>query len=760
MNWKLLIKIFLVSLIGLVSFSCNNNLEELYLLSATDQAYPYGTPIDSDSDGKSDGVDVNGDGVIDMKFVAPSGPPATGIDINQDGKPDFYMYTDSSGKSNLNSKADGSGSNVVVVKINGQLIGYDTNADGVTDINVTGQSVTYYNIGGSANGLTSKLILSLTINSSSTSYLTLNSGNTSILFTEKAIDGSFYSVQIVSSSQSCSLSNNTGVVASTDVTGITLSCQPSYSVGGSTTGLTLGNTVILTLQANGVDVENITVQNAGTPINFPNFTFTTLLLKDVFYNVKITYTSQLCTIAANSGTIVSSNISTVAIDCPTTYLAGGGGNAGAAPFGALPDQVGVSLSVNGTQVETKNLTAGATWYTFNTGMLTGDFFNIQIISTTAASQHCTLSNNSGVIGAASVYNVDIQCPTLVPVSGTIFSSSSSILASLTVNGASTEYLSIAASGLGASAGFGPFITKLKSGDYYSVKVASSTQTCTVLNGSGTIAGTSSAPVPASVTNVEIYCGTYSYTLNSSTLTANFGTPIDGFTLGTPPAAPTATPDGIIDTINVNGNGTADFGAGDMVFIDNGDGTSIPIDINGNTGTIEFYLFINSAGTYQLTQNADGSGVQYNIIYTTSGTAQGYDNNGDTYEDITLAGATIPYYKVGGNVDTVTGGCPGWDGTVIVTYERLGTYTPVETQVITVANVCSATATSYGHSASANVSTTSFRQGDTYLINIVGIGGNYPANGIRCAFSAGTSTVLTSGGTMATADVTSAIIYCR
>ncbi|MDH4199758.1 MAG: hypothetical protein OEV66_05180 [Spirochaetia bacterium] len=210
-------------------------MNQLALLKAANSAFPTGTVLDKNGDGKYDGIDADNDGVIDMVFVDPQGPPATGIDIDNDGKADFYLYTTETG-SIFNTKADGSGTTVTVVIKNGILQGYDTNSDGTVD--KSPHNATLYTIGGGAiTNLSGSLILSLTVNNSNIEYQT---ASTAVIpsFNTSLFAGDYYNLQIVSSTVSCGVVNGSGIVSSSGI-----AVQPTincglFSIGNSTVAMT------------------------------------------------------------------------------------------------------------------------------------------------------------------------------------------------------------------------------------------------------------------------------------------------------------------------------------------------------------------------------------------------------------------------------------------------------------------------------------------------------------------------------------------
>jgi len=160
-----------------------------------------------------------------------------------------------------------------------------------------------FTVGGKVTGLAGELRLSL--NSSETLAITKN-GNykfASVLNTSAA-----YGVAIVSqpNGQNCTLVNGSGVVASANISNVNVTCTttPTYTVGGSVSGL-LGN---ITISLNGA--ESLTVSGDGS------YQFATALPNGASYSVAITSQSswQHCAVNSGSGSINLANAS-VAIEC-------------------------------------------------------------------------------------------------------------------------------------------------------------------------------------------------------------------------------------------------------------------------------------------------------------------------------------------------------------------------------------------------------------------------------------------------------------
>ena len=180
---------------------------------------------------------------------------------------------------------------------------------------------------------------------------------------------------------------------------------------------------------------------------------------------------------------------------PTTFTVGGnvGGLTGA----------GLVLSLNAGAQSLPVAASGA--FTFPTGLANGAAYAVTV-GTQPAGQTCSVASGSGTISGANVTNVAVTCaatPTFT-VGGNVSGLAGTGL-SLTLN-AGAQTLPVSANGSFT------FPTGLADGTTYAVTVGAQpstpAQTCTVSNGSGTIAG-------GNVTNVAVACATNTYSVGGN-----------------------------------------------------------------------------------------------------------------------------------------------------------------------------------------------------------------------------------------------------
>jgi|GEM_PF-3193129 len=243
----------------------------------------------------------------------------------------------------------------------------------------------------------------------------------------------------------------------------------TYSVGGSVSGLN-GSVV---LQNNGGD--NLTINADGT------FTFATKLADGAAYNVTVLTqpSGQTCTVTNGSGTISGADVGNVSVSCVNNYTIGG------TLSGLLSGSI--TLQNNGGDDLTLN-TSGA--FTFATPIPDGSTYNVTI-SAPPPGYNCILSGGFGTVSGANVTSVSINCTiNTYPIGGNI----SGLNGSVTLQNNGSDDLTLDTNGEFA------FATEIEHGQGYAVTVSAQPagQSCTVVNGSGTV---NAAPV----TNIIATC---------------------------------------------------------------------------------------------------------------------------------------------------------------------------------------------------------------------------------------------------------------
>jgi hypothetical protein len=174
-------------------------------------------------------------------------------------------------------------------------------------------------------------------------------------------------------------------------TGATGPIGPTYTIGGTVTGLSSGASVALL--DNGGGSQTVTANGA--------FTFTTSLSSGAPYNVTVGTqpAGETCTITSGSGTVAAANVASVLVACVTsTYTIG-------VSVSGLTAGNQVTMADNGNNTLT-SLENGS--FTFSTALPSGASYNV-IVSLQPTGETCTVSNGTGTVAAANVTNVTVAC---------------------------------------------------------------------------------------------------------------------------------------------------------------------------------------------------------------------------------------------------------------------------------------------------------------------------------------------------------------
>jgi hypothetical protein len=179
----------------------------------------------------------------------------------------------------------------------------------------------------------------------------------------------------------------------------------TYTIGGTVSGLPSGASAVL--QDNGGD--NMTVTANGA------FTFATALDGGAAYAVTVSSasTGTTCTLTAPSGSVGTTNVTSVAVTCHATasgFTVGG-------TLSGLP--VGVSVVVQDNGGDGLTLTANGA-FTFATALANGAAY-AATVSTQPAGATCSVTNGTGSIASANVTNVTVACASTATTGSTAFS---------------------------------------------------------------------------------------------------------------------------------------------------------------------------------------------------------------------------------------------------------------------------------------------------------------------------------------------------
>jgi len=485
-------------------------------------------------------------------------------------------------------------------------------AANVSNVTVNCTTASTYTLGGTVTGLTAAQ--SVTLLNNGAGAITVGSGT--FTFPVKPQAGASYNVTAQNQpGMSCTVKNGSGVMPAANVTNIAVSCvvAPTYTLGGTVSGLTSGQSVTLTNV-----LDTVTVGN-GT------FTFGVQLSTGTSYSVTAQNPPGMtCAVSNGSGTMPAANVTNVAVNCvanaaPTFTL---GGNVTGLGAGQT-----VTLLNNGVTA----LTIGNGPFTLPTQLQAGTSYNIT--AQNPSGMTCTVTNGSSVMPAANVNNVAVNC-TVVPT----------FTLGGTVNGLGMDQSITLHNGTDTvTTGNGTFTfsVKLPAGANYNVTADNpSGLVCTVSNGNGAM--------PANdKTNVAVSCVT------------DPGPPPATYTLGG-----TITGLGAGQTVEVC-NVAAPFCILGITSISAGNG---PFTIQGTPGNNYNVAVFSAPGTTCVVSNGSGVMPAANVTnvavscvvgstYTLGGTVSGLPDGSQSvilHLNINVAG-------IGSGEETLSGNSYGYAG---------------------------------------------------------------------------------------------------
>jgi N-acetylneuraminic acid mutarotase len=341
-------------------------------------------------------------------------------------------------------------------------------------------ATTMLTVGGSVTGLVSGTSVVLAEEGNSTTI----TANGTYSFTATFISGASYDVTVLQQpvGANCAVTNGSGTVGTSNIANVLVTCTPNnYAISGVLSGLLGGRS--LTLQDNGGN--STTVAASGS------FSFSSPVPSGSNYAVTIMTqpVGQSCSVTNGTGIVAAADITNVSVSCSdNTY------NVAVSVTGVGAS--GLVLQNNGA--DNLAVTASGT-FNFNTPVASGSSYAVTVSSQPQGAT-CTVGNGSGTIVASNVSNVTVGCvPNLYPISGNLSGLLGGRTLTLQDNGANSTVLS-------ANGTFN-FSTPVASGSNYSVTVFSQPagQSCSVTNGSGTVAGNA-------VGNVGIICSDNTYNI--------------------------------------------------------------------------------------------------------------------------------------------------------------------------------------------------------------------------------------------------------
>jgi hypothetical protein len=562
-------------------------------------------------------------------------------------------------------------------------------------------------------------------------------GDGTFAFAESVPYGTAFDVTVLiqptSPSQICVVTDGTGTVDERLVH-VTVDCTiGKYKVGGVVSGF---KGVGLELQNNGGD--DLVITENGS------FSFAMPLDSGEEFAVTVksqpTGPSQTCVVTSGTGSVTSSHVTTVMVDCTVDTFTIGGTVSGLTGTVVLQNNLGDNLP----------LTANGA-FTFATPIDSGATYSVTVLTQpTSPHQTCAVTNASGQVWNGDVTNVRVVCSVNAYLIGGTVSGLAGTNLVLQNNGG--DDLTLNANGMFA------FATPVLSGGTFAVTIKDQPtnpwQTCTVAGGTGSVVG-------ANVSTVMIDCTTNLYTVGGNVtgldgtglqLSFNGGTPLPINANGTY-AFPTSFPSGTSYTVTVVAQPTDNWQTctvnNHMGTVGGTDVTNVDVSCVTNTYTISGTVTGLAGGGLVLQNNGSddlavptagpiafttkvASGQPYSVsvlvqpsspwqtcvVTNAAGTVAGAD-----ITDVTVT-CTTNMYSVGGTISGLT-------GTVVLRNNGGDDLTLMSNGPFTFQ--------------------TELASNSTYLVTVVTPG--TPAQ--TCTVAPGTGS-----GTVTNADVTSVVVICN
>ena len=332
-----------------------------------------------------------------------------------------------------------------------------------------------FTIGGAVSGLIAGNSLELLDNGNNPITVSANGG---FEFTMPIDRGSAYAVTVGTqpAGQTCAITNGSGADLLENVSSVSVVCSDdTFNVGVTVSGLTTSARVVL--EVNGGDA--LTVTANGT-VNF-----NTALAENSAYTVSVLTqpVGENCVVTGGSGTVHAGNV-IVPVTCTVTSFTVGGTVSGlaAGKSVALLDNGGNGISVSSN---------GA--FTFLAQVASGSAYSVTV-KTQPTGETCAVTNGSGTVAGANVTNIAVTCTSTTVNTYTIGGTISGLSGSVVLQNNGGDSLTRTANGSFT------FTIALATGATYAVSVSTqpSGQSCSVSNGTGTVAA-------ANVTNVLVSC---------------------------------------------------------------------------------------------------------------------------------------------------------------------------------------------------------------------------------------------------------------
>ena len=353
-----------------------------------------------------------------------------------------------------------------------------------TSSNSTVTSTSSYSIGGTVSGLSSG---SLVLQLNGGSPLTVPASG-AFSFTSQVSSGYAVTVSAQPVGQTCTVGNGSGTGLTANISNVSVVCSTdTYTISGNVTGLLSSTSLVL--QNNGADPTTVSTNGVNA------FTFAMPVAFNGSYAITVATqpAGETCTVSNASGSGVTADVASVAVNCSAnTYTVAGS-------VSGLASGAQVTLDNNGADPAV--VTADGSFAFSLPVAYNGSY--VVTVGTQPMGQTCTVSNASGSGMTVNVANVAVVCSTnTYTVAGSVTGLGSGVQLTLTDNGA--DPLTVTADG-----DFTFEVPVVFNGSYaIAVGTQPVGQTCTVSNATG-------AGVTANVSNPRVTCSVKSYTVSGN-----------------------------------------------------------------------------------------------------------------------------------------------------------------------------------------------------------------------------------------------------
>jgi uncharacterized repeat protein (TIGR03803 family) len=247
-----------------------------------------------------------------------------------------------------------------------------------------------FSLGGTISGLGNNAGLTLTNGGDTFAVV---AGSTSFIMPTPVAFASPYAVAVQTApvGLSCTASNASATMPASNVASVVITCSDqSYTVGGTISGPTSSGMVL----ANGSDT--LAVMPGAS-----SFTMPTAVPYTSAYAVTVQTqpTGLTCSVSNGTGTMGSAAVTNIAVTCSANTYTVGGTISGLTASGLV-------LLDNGGDATA--LSAHATQFTMNSGVAYGAAYAITV-QTPPTGLVCSVGNGTGIVGAADVASVSIDC---------------------------------------------------------------------------------------------------------------------------------------------------------------------------------------------------------------------------------------------------------------------------------------------------------------------------------------------------------------